>query len=85
MTKKNIERYTFNFFAFPQGYFEEHTAEELGVSEDDHQELIRLHIPSSKERRKAQEELQAAFIKEFLELSEENIKQKAIKSKRHRR
>lgn len=71
--KKNIERYTFNFFSFPQGYFEEHTAEELGVSEDDRQELIRLHIPLSKGKRKTQEELQAEFIKEFLELSEESI------------
>ena len=69
--KKNIERYTFNFFAFPQGYFEEHTAEELGISEDDRQELIRLHIPLSKENRKTQEELYAEFIKEF---NEENIK-----------
>lgn len=69
--KKNIERYTFNFFAFPQGYFEEHTAEELGVSEDDRQELIRLHIPLAKEKRKTQEELYAEFIKEF---NAENIK-----------
>lgn len=39
----DIRRYTTNLFAYPKGYFEQHTAEELHISEEDRQELIRLH------------------------------------------
>lgn len=39
----DIRRYATNLFAYPQGYFEQRTAEELHISEEDRQELIRLH------------------------------------------
>lgn len=39
----DIRRYATNLFAYPHGYFEQHTAEELHISEEDRQELIRLH------------------------------------------
>lgn len=42
VNEANIRRYATNLFAYPQGYFEKHTAEELRISEEDRQELIRL-------------------------------------------
>lgn len=39
----NIRRFVTNLFAHPAGYFEQHTPEELHVSEEECQELIRLH------------------------------------------
>lgn len=39
----NIRRYATNLFAYPAGYFEQHTVDELHVSEEERQELIRLH------------------------------------------
>lgn len=43
VNEANIRRYATNLFAYPAGYFEQHTAEELRVSEEERQELIRLH------------------------------------------
>lgn len=39
----NIRRFVTNLFVYPAGYFEQHTPEELRVSEEERQELIRLH------------------------------------------
>lgn len=36
-------KYASNMFAFPVGYFEKHTEEELKISEKTRQELIELH------------------------------------------
>lgn len=43
VNESNIRRFTTNLFAYPAGYFEQHTADELRVSEEERQELIRLH------------------------------------------
>lgn len=43
VNEANIRRFVTNLFAYPAGYFEQHTAGELHISEDDRQELIRLH------------------------------------------
>ncbi len=37
-----IYRYEFNLFAFPEGYFENHTAKELKISEEARQKLIEI-------------------------------------------
>lgn len=42
VNEANIRRYATNLFAYPTGYFDQHTAEELRISEEDRQELIRL-------------------------------------------
>lgn len=41
--QRNLERFYLNFFAFPEGYFEQHTAEELKVTEEERQVLIKEH------------------------------------------
>lgn len=64
---KNIERFTTNLFAFPNGYFEEHTAEELDISEEERQELIKLHVPHSQAKRKSKEDRLAEFKKALSE------------------
>ena len=61
----NILKYTFNFFAFPDGYFEQHTAEELKVSEEERQELIRLQ--STKNQRCSVKDREEGYLKEFVE------------------
>lgn len=43
VNEANIRRYATNLFAYPTRYFDQHTAEELRISEEDRQELIRLH------------------------------------------
>lgn len=43
VNEANIRRYATNLFAYPAGYFEQHTVDELHVSEEERQELIRLH------------------------------------------
>lgn len=43
VNEANIRRYATNLFVYPTGYFDQHTAEELRISEEDRQELIRLH------------------------------------------
>lgn len=42
VNEANIRCYATNLFAYPTGYFEQRTAEELRISEEDRQELIRL-------------------------------------------
>ena len=37
-----IYRYEFNLFAFPERYFENHTAQELRISEEARQKLIEI-------------------------------------------
>lgn len=41
--ESNIRRFITNLFAYPEGYFEQHTPEELHISKEERQELIRLH------------------------------------------
>lgn len=43
VNEANIRCYATNLFAYPAGYFEQHTVDELHVSEEERQELIRLH------------------------------------------
>lgn len=43
VNEANIRRFATNLFVYPAGYFEQHTAEELRISEEERQELIRLH------------------------------------------
>lgn len=43
VNEANIRRFGTNLFVYPAGYFEQHTAEELRISEEERQELIRLH------------------------------------------
>ncbi len=42
VNEANIRRFTTNLFAYPEGYFDQHTPEELHISEEERQELIRL-------------------------------------------
>ena len=46
---EEIKRYAFNLFSFPDGYFEEHTAEELEISEEARQWLIETQKKCSSE------------------------------------
>ena len=41
---RNIRRFLTNIFSFPAGYFADHSADELGISEEERQELIKLHF-----------------------------------------
>lgn len=43
VNEANIRRFVTNLFVYLAGYFEQHTPEELHVSEEERQELIRLH------------------------------------------
>lgn len=43
VNEANIRRFVTNLLVYPAGYFEQHTAEELRISEEERQELIRLH------------------------------------------
>lgn len=58
----NIRRYATNLFAYPTGYFDQHTAEELRISEEDRQELIRLH---GERKDTGSDQKRAERIKEF--------------------
>lgn len=67
VNEANIRRYATNLFAYPVDYFEQHTAEELRVSEEERQELIRLHgerSDSSSDRKHADrlKEFEAEFF-----------------------
>lgn len=42
MAQDGIHRYAYNLFAFPKDYFEKHTADELGITEDERQDLIKI-------------------------------------------
>lgn len=76
MTKvqNDVYGWEFNLFAVPLGYFEEHTAEELGICEEARQILIKEQEDIRKrkndpnrdkileaERRKEEEELKKMF------------------------
>ena len=47
----NIRRFVTNLFAFPAGYFEEHSAEELKLTEDERQQLIKMQSECEKRRK----------------------------------
>ena len=63
VNEANIRRYATNLFAYPAGYFEQHTAEELHVTEEERQELIQLHAEAA--NRKVDEGRKDSRIKEF--------------------
>lgn len=65
-TAGNIRRYATNLFAYPKGYFEQHTAAELKVSEEERQELIRMHGGSSENEDQKPDRL-SEFEKEMAE------------------
>jgi hypothetical protein len=58
-----ILRYAYNLFAFPKGYFEEHTAEELKITEDERLQLIKMQAEDEHDDSKIQKEEDA--LKEF--------------------
>lgn len=67
VNEANIRRFATNLFAYPAGYFEKHTVEELHVSEEERQELIRLHgerSDGSSDRKRADriKEFEAEFF-----------------------
>lgn len=62
VNEANIRRYATNLFAYPTGYFDQHTAEELRISEEDRQELIRLH---GERKDTGSDQKRADRIKEF--------------------
>lgn len=62
VNEANIRRYATNLFAYPTGYFEQHTAEEPRISEKDRQELIRLH---GERKDTGSDQKRADRIKEF--------------------
>jgi len=41
--KHTVEQYMDNVLGWPRGFFEEKTAEELGLTEDERNELIEIH------------------------------------------
>lgn len=67
MNEPNIRRFVTNLFAYPDGYFDQHTAEELHISEEERLELIRLQSErtnSANSEDSAREQLRA-FEEEF--------------------
>ena len=65
VNESNIRRFAMNLFAYPEGYFEQHTPEELHISEEDRQELIRLQS-ERKDGNSAGDDRIKAFEKELL-------------------
>lgn len=63
VNEANIRRFVTNLFAYPADYFERHTPEELRVTEEERQELIRLHAEAA--NRKVDEGRNDSRIKEF--------------------
>lgn len=61
--------YVCNLFAFPEDYFEQHTAEELKVTEDERQDLIKMKRECEQRRKnfdpKAHAEAEAKALEEF--------------------
>lgn len=67
MNEANVRRFATNLFAYPDGYFNQHTAEELHIGEEDRLELIRLQnerTDSVEPEASARERLRA-FEEEF--------------------
>ena len=58
-----VLRYAYNMFAFPKGYFEQHTAAELKITEDERQQLIKMQAGDEHDDSKIQKEEDA--LKEF--------------------
>ena len=58
---RNIRRFLTNIFAFPAGYFVVHSADELGIAEEERQELIKLHKPTPLEKRTTKQERLSEF------------------------
>lgn len=58
-----ILRYAYNLFAFPKGYFEEHTAEELKITEDERLQLIKMQAEDEHDDSEIQKEEDT--LKEF--------------------
>lgn len=67
---KNIRRFLTNLFAFPNDYFSEHSSDELGISEEERQELIKLQIATPMDERTTPRERIAEFEKELFEDAE---------------
>lgn len=71
----NIRRYAYNLFAFPKDYFEAHTADELGVTEEERSDLIVMKAECEKRKKSAdpdpyertQDKALEEFEKEFFE------------------
>lgn len=63
VNEANIRRFVTNLFTYPEGYFERHTPEELRVTEEERQELIRLHAEAASH--KVDERRKDSRIKEF--------------------
>jgi len=71
----NIRRYAYNLFAFPEDYFETHTADELGVTEEERSDLIAMKAECEKRKKSAdpdayersQDRALEEFEKEFFE------------------
>lgn len=65
----DLLRYATNLFAYPNGYFSEHTAGELGVSEAVREELIEMQNAENKAElhRDAKKRRLDDFVSEFFE------------------
>ncbi len=48
---EEVLAYSYNLFAFPQGYFQDHTAKELKISEKARKELIRMQKEGERYRK----------------------------------
>ena len=64
--EQEIQRYNFNLFAYPDDYFETHTAKELGISEEARLELVELKRENSNHGDTSDKKARA--IKELLDL-----------------
>lgn len=75
MGKTGVHRYAYNLFAFPKDYFETHTADELGVTEEERSDLIVMKAECEKRKKsadpnayeKSQTRASEEFEKEFFE------------------
>lgn len=63
VNEANIRRFVTNLFAYPAGYFEQHTPEELHITEEERQELIQRHAEAA--GCKTDERRKDSRIKEF--------------------
>lgn len=67
---RNIRRFLTNFFAFPEGYFSDHSADELNISEEERQELIKLQTATPMDERTTPQDRIEEFEKELFEDAE---------------
>lgn len=63
VNEANIRRFVTNLFVYPAGYFEQHTPEELHITEEERQELIQRHAEAA--GCKTDERRKDSRIKEF--------------------